>query len=173
MNAEEFLRHVEGAMPDRSALEEYGLDADEIDNIQATFTAPRRGPTSSAALSEVERLVLEFDCSKLEIGLVRFSDQLTALPEGSCFGACEADPLLVTAEGTIALSDHAHPGSILQACAADAHRFLDGLATLVRLRSEKAAWMGRVEEAADVCAESAGGSQYREFFRSLCAFLEE
>lgn len=172
MNAEEFLQQVEKAMPERSILEEYGLEADEIADIQATFIAQRRSPSSTTARSEVERLVAEFDCSRLEIGLVRFSEELTAFADGRCFGACEADPLVVRPDGSIALYDHAQPASMLHVCANDAERFLDGLATFVRIRGEKSTWVGRVEEAAKAYAHSAGGSKYKDFFRSLCAFLD-
>ena len=82
-------------------------------------------------------MIVEFDCSRLELGLVRFNDHLISLPAGSCFGACEADPIVVTEDGTIGLCDHARPDSVHQLCAADAERFLDGMATFVSLRGDK------------------------------------
>lgn len=172
MNAQTFLRLVERTMPSRTSLEEYGLDDEEIEEIRSTFLAPKRGPSDKADLSAVERMVVEFDCSKLELGLVRFNDRLIPLPWGTCFGYCEADPLVLTEDGTVALCDHARPDLAPQLCAENADLFLDAMATFVSLRSEKAEWMGKVDQAAVKCATAAGGRKYVDFFRSLCSFLQ-
>ena len=171
MNAAAFILHVERAMPSEAALKAHGLAEGEIDEIRATFLAPRRAASSAKYLSAVEQMVVDFDCSRLEVGLVRFSGQLVRLPRGTCFGHVEADPLVVTKDGSIALCDHARPEVVHQLCAKSADRFLDGMATFVSLRCEKAAWMGRVAEAAERCAQDAGGLQYADFFRSLCALF--
>lgn len=172
MNAQAFLRHVEHALPSRTSLEDYGLDDEEIEEIRSTFLAPKRGPSDKRNLSPLERMVVEFDCSKLELGLVRFSDRLISLPLGTCFGYCEADPLVLTEDGSVALCDHERPDLVHQLCAENADRFLDAMATFVSLRSEKAAWMGKVDQAADKCATAAGGRKYMDFFCSLCAFFQ-
>lgn len=173
MTADEFLRHLEQAMPERASLEGHGLDKDEIEALQATFVAPARATTTATEVSEVERMVLDFDCSKIEVGLVRFNDGPAASPHGTCFAYCEADPLVVLRDGRIALFDHASPRTLLQPCAPDSSRFFDAMAAFVSLRREKAAWKGRAEEAATRCAEAAGGREYRAFYRGLVAFLED
>lgn len=173
MNAEEFLRKLKQAMPDRATLESYGLDEEEIADIQSTFLAARRGVPAPDGLSEVERMVVEYDCSKLQVGLVTFNDQLVRLPEGSCFGACEADPLVVVADKSVAMYDHAVSGVVSFHCASNGNTLLSGLAQYVSIRKDREAWVGREDEATMLCAEAAGGSQYSEFFRMLCGVLGE
>ena len=172
MTADEFLRHLEQAMPERSSLEAHGLDEDDIEAIQSTYVAPLRATTTASDVSEVERLVLDFDCSNVEVGLVRFNDRPMASPRGTCFAYCEADPLVVLRDERVALCDHASPQTIVLLCARDSSRFLDAMAAFVSLRRDKAAWKGRVEQAATRCAHSAGGPEYQAFYRSLVAFLE-
>lgn len=173
MNADDFLRHVERTMPTRADLGDYGLDDAEIREVQSTFMAPRRAHAASVQTSTVERMILDFDCSKLELGLVRFNERPFPLPAGSCFAVCEADPLVVTESGSIALCDHAKPESLPRECAATADTFLDAMAVFASVRADKRTWLGKVENAAQACAEAAGGQRYVHFFRSLCAFLNE
>lgn len=156
-------------MPDRTALKEHGLRDDEIEELQSTFLARKRDAYLGRDFSEVERLVTEYDCSRLVIGLVRFNEHLVPLPAGVCFAECEADLLVVTEDGAVGLCDHDHPGSVHLFCAVDGHRFLDGMATFVTMVADCASWMGRGDAAAARCAESAGGPQYSDFFRILCA----
>jgi len=167
MKAEEFLRHLGTAMPDQHVLADYGLDEDEIADIQATFVAPRRPSTADPAAGELERMIVEFDCSRVEIGLVRLHGEITSRPEGLVFASCEADPLVVRADGCVAMCDHAVARSVAFVCAADSERFLDAMAVYVEFRAEKDAGKSRAD-AAEECAKAAGGSEYRGFYRLLC-----
>lgn len=170
MNAETFVQHLKSAMPDRADLEDYGLDEDEIRQIRGALQAHRRG-TDGAPATEIERLVSEFDCTRVEVGAVRFDDRATAHRFGTAFGRCEADPLVVTRGGSVVMVDHADPGGRRVSCASDSERFLDALARFVSIQHDRGEWRGRPDEAAESCALAAGGEQHTEFYRILCSFL--
>lgn len=172
MDADDFIRHVELAMPTHAVLEQYGLTSDEIRDIQSTFSAPRRELRREARLPVIERMLSDFDCSRLEIGFIRFNQHVLSLPGGSGFAVCEADPLVVAEDGTIERLDHAPAHARLQQCASSAETFLDALAVFVTILAEKSAWTGKTHEAAVKCADAAGGLAYLGFFHSLCAFLD-
>ncbi len=167
MNAQHFLRHIERAMPSRASMQEYGLDNEEIEEMRSTFLAPRRPVSIADGLSQIEQLIVGFDCSKLEVGLVRFNGRLVPHRAGTCFAYCEADPLVLVEDGSVWLCDHVQPDSVFQPCAESADRFLDAMATFASIRSDGESWMGRTGEAVDLCATAAGGERFADFFRLL------
>ncbi len=171
MNAETFLKCLQDVIPSRESLEDYGLENDEIEEIQATFLAPAKKSPEEEQGDEVQRMLANFDCSRIEIGLIRFQDKVRSHLYGTMFAFCEADPLVIRKDGSIAMYDHANPDSMQLECAVNSERFLDALAKFIDIRSKKSNWKGRTVEAAELCANTAGGSQYCEFFRQLCGFL--
>lgn len=163
MNAETFLEFVHNLMPSRAVLLDHGLDDDEVRDIQSMFVTSRRGVAAPNGVSEVERMIIEFDCSRLEVGLIRFNERLERNALGTCFALCEADPLILLADGRVGLVDHAAPGSVHQLCASSAERFLDVLALALTL-SERGEF---TEEALVDCSNVAGGPECLEFCRML------
>jgi hypothetical protein len=172
MHNTDFLTALHNAMPTHTELEEYGLDAHEIDEIQASFRFVTRKPseTSSIEKSELERLLLENDCSTVEVGLIRFLKEPREHRYGVQVAFCEADPIVVGPSGAVAMHDHANPDKSMS-CAADSERFLDALGAFLTVRREKSKWKGRAKEAADLCSEQAGGRDYTPFFQLLCGYL--
>lgn len=171
MRAEQFLTCLRNAMPSRSTLEEYGLDNDEIEEVQATFLGTARKPVSTNIRDELVRLVLEFDCSKVEVGLVRFLGEPQRHMKGMRVAYCEAESIVLNKDGVVVLCDDSGVGSNDIQCASDSRRFLEGLCIFIEIRRNKSEWKGKVEDAAVRCARAAGGPQFAEFFRILCAFL--
>lgn len=172
MLANEFLDVVRKAMPPRKELRQFGLDDSEIEGIQQTFMHTRRtGRNVLDAQSEIEKMIMANDCSNLEVGLMRFLPEPRAHPHGVIIAFCEADPVVVRKDGTIAMYDHARADMEPKECALDSERFLDALAKFVEIRRRKTEWRGRVSEAAKLCASLAGGSASQELFVSLCSFL--
>lgn len=172
MHSSDFLKVLHEAMPAHAELEEYGLDPEEIDEVQASFrSAPSKSSIGVAtAKSELERMILEYDCSTVEVGLIRFLPAPHPCRQGVQIAYCEADPIIVDASGLVTMHDHGDPQKSIE-CAADSERFLDALSVFIALRREKSQWKGRVEEAAGLCAAKAGGSSYMPFFRLLCGYL--
>jgi hypothetical protein len=174
MRAEEFVQRLQAAMPSRESLQEYGLTEDEIDDVQSTFIAVRRnaGQAKEAlSSSELERMFELFDCSRIEIGLIRFYNLPTIHERGICFAECEADSLVLNHSGKIVLYEHDHGSDEGLPCAVNASCFLDALAEFLSIRRDKQIWNARVLDAASKCAHAAGGTDYQKFYVLLCSFL--
>jgi hypothetical protein len=168
VRAEEFVAALREEMPERRVLEDYGLDPTEIEGIYESFLVIGRESAPDSSLPETLRLVTGFDCSRVEIGLIRFLGGCREHERGVQFAWCEADPIVLTDDGTVVMCE----GSVDIPCAVDSSRFLDALMRFVRLRSNKSRWMGKCDEATARCAEAAGGASYREFFRIVCSFFQ-
>lgn len=164
MKAEAFLQAVERSMPDRAELAARGLDDDGIREIQSMFVATRRGTTAPTDANELERMIIEFDCSTLEVGLVRFNERLERQALGECFAYCEADALVIAEDRRVGLVDHAAPQRVHQFCAASPEQFLDALALVVN----RAKGESNVEMLTD-CSNAAGGAEYADFYRVFCS----
>ena len=170
MRNADFLAALQNVMPSRAELEACGLGLDEIESVQATFRFIPRKPPSSVSRSELERMILDHDCSTVEVGLIRFLDRPREHRHGVLVAFCEADSIVVSPAGTVVMHNHANPDKTMN-CAANSERLLDALGVFLTIRREKAKWKGRGNAAAELCAEKAGGSNYLAFFRLLCGFL--
>ncbi len=170
MNNANFLVALQNAMPPRAELEARGLSLDEIESVQATFKFIPRDQPSSVSGSELERMILDNDCSTVEVGLIRFLEGPHEHQHGVQVAFCEADSIVVSTGGTVMMYEHANPDKGMN-CAANSERFLDALAAFLTVRSEKPKWKGRGNAAAELCAEKAGGCNFVAFFRLLCGFL--
>lgn len=169
MIGSDFLNALVKAMPSHAELEEYGLSEDEIKSIQAAFqSTAREGSTlPSVAKSELEKMLLEYDCSTVEIGLIRFLPEPRTYQGVTIVAYCEADLIAVSEADAIVMHDHDDFGRTT-ACAKNSEAFLDALTEWITLRRNASQWKERSEEAAKRCAEKAGGLEYLPFFRILC-----
>lgn len=176
MKANEFVEVLRKAMPTRESLEEYGIDDDNIHYIQATFLAVQRIASieeraeAKSHSNPVSQLISEYDCSNVEVGLLRFASAILPHKNGSQIAVCEADPVVLENDASINLYDHS-TNEVSLRCAVDASHFLDALGRFVEIRGDKLKWLGNVEEAGRQCADLAGGPEYEPFYRMLCAFL--
>lgn len=116
-------------------------------------------------------MIVENDCSAIVVGSIQFLEWPQDHPRGIIVALCEADPIVVADGGRIAMYDHANPDHEVLECAADSERFLEGLATFLRIIKDRENWRGRAEEASNKCADLAGGSTYSHFFRMLFGSL--
>jgi hypothetical protein len=171
MDADTFLSCLNDAMPTRESLRDYGLDDEEIEGIRAVFSAPARNNAREGQSSELERLVAQFDCSRLEVGLVNFLGEIEFHLHGRIFAYCEADPLVVRENGVVAMYDHADPCSMQTECSSDSEKFLDALCEFIQIRTHKSSWKGRLQDASESCANAAGGVRYKQFYDILCSSM--
>jgi hypothetical protein len=174
VKAEEFVAALRFAMPSAASLSIYGLDDQEIRNIQASFDLRRREVADESTVAgEIGRLISSFESGSIEIGLVRFSDSLESSDHGWRFGFCEADPLYVTHAGNVVLLDHTclHVGALR--CASTPERFLDALALRACMGRDRETWRGRASEAASRCCIESGEPESIAFHEMMCAFLDD
>jgi hypothetical protein len=168
MKAKSFLRLVRSTMPTQSELLKFGMTAEEALGIQSCFIAKKRNAKAAPEVTELERMLIEYDCSTIDLGPVQFRGAVKPTPDGLCFGSSEADPLVILPDGRIALFDHASRDAAPELCAADSERFLDLLAMRITISLEIEMWKGRRPEALLRLAEIAGGQAYFAFCNMIC-----
>ena len=137
MNAYDFVRVVRATAPDRGSLVSAGLEAAEIGKVLQMFTCPERAAAvrASSPRDELERLLAEYDCSRLEIGVFRFVSPASSHESGRLVGYLEADAVTLGEDGRVGWHDH-HDGGRAPGvvCAQSGAAFLDALAHRVRGR---------------------------------------
>src|SRR5690349_18301511 len=99
MRNADFLVALQNVMPPRAELEAFGLSLDEIERVQATFRSIPRKQPSSVSRSELERMILDNDCSTVEVGLIRFLERPREHRHGVQVAFCEADSIVVSPAG--------------------------------------------------------------------------
>jgi len=161
-------------MPSREVLADYGLNDEEIEDIQNSFRYISRdaNKVSFKPASELERMIVDNDCSALTISQVQFLDWPKKHRNGTVVAHWEADQIVVLQSGTVVAFDHANLDAPPVLCAKNSESFFDALAFLIEVISNKLVWRGRAMEVAEICTRKAGGGVYRDFFESLCAFLQ-
>lgn len=159
-------------MPSQAELEQHGLDEDDIREVEASFLPKKRERFLQTDRSELEKLVYEYDCSVVEVGLVTFHQQPETCPEGQEVGCYDANPLVVLEDGCVVVLDMTDRTRVLYVCSADSSGFLEGLLKYALLIKEKDSWIGKGDEAARLCSESAGGDDFFQFWRDACVFSE-
>jgi hypothetical protein len=168
MKAEYFLSIVESDMTPEVELRRLGMDDNDVRMVQMAFVARRRNVHAAFDVTELERMVTEYDCTNLAIGSVLFRERIVPMAQGLCFGSFEADPFVIVPDGRIAMVDHAVRDAAPEFCAADSERFLEALATSITIGLEMELWKGRYLNAVARCAEAAGGQEYFKFGRMIC-----
>jgi hypothetical protein len=172
MRSEEFVAALATSAPSTSELAAGGLDAAGMAAMLRTRQVKARlHPPPATTVCELERLLLTYDCSTVEVGLLRFLDGPRPHVAGTQVAWVEADPVVVRPDARVALYDHAD-GSRLMDCAADGGRLLDALAHFVSIVGHRQRWQGRSAEAARSCAACAGGEEFASFYGTLCGFLD-
>ena len=173
MRAEHFLNNVQLSAPSLRTLEDFGLDQDEIEEIRLAFQCQRKPDATDDGpfRNELERMLHLYDCSNLEIGLIRFSSDPRRTVAGVAIGCVEADPLIVHDDGQVATYDHADEQEMMLPCARTAEHFLEALSTFLHLRIEEGSRPRNARMAAELCAHAAGGLQYLSFYEVLCSPL--
>lgn len=170
MKAREFCENLLAVMPTRAELEDYGLDEEDIESIEACFSAKKRDRVFDGDGSELERLVYEYDCSRVQVGLVRFLEEPIACSEGREIGSLEVDPIVVLGDCRVAVLDMLDRRRVQFICSLDSEGFLKALATYALQVRRQDDWKGKSDEAARQCCVAAGGNEYFSFWRVLCSF---
>ena len=171
MTGTDFLLALYDLMPSRAELEADGLSPEGIEDIQSSFRAIPRQLSGLVPGSELEKMILDYDCSKVEVSWIRFLEKPVLHPHGIQVADFEAEMIVVSPAGTVVMYDHEDPDFAVEECAADSERFLDALITFLTILRNKSKWKGRYDSAVALCAEKAGGRNYARFFNVLCGFL--
>jgi hypothetical protein len=176
MNAQDFVSELESASPSVAALEALGMSRAEAEEIAARYRPLKRPHpvVVDAALGALGQLLGTYDCSCVEIGMVRFAS--APAWDGACWviGKVEADPLVLEpGTGLIRVEELGTARHVLWNCAKEGGAFLTALATaaalLGRLAVDEQAEedKGALARTLQECTQLAGGGEYEAFYRML------
>ncbi|TWT91341.1 hypothetical protein [Neorhodopirellula pilleata] len=171
MKSKEFVESLKRLMPTVYELKNYGLMADDINDIQRCFVAePVQVADSLEFKSPIHELLACYSCSSLEIAGVSWKRKIIAMANGDCFASMELDPIVVEHQsGRILLLNHAtmefDAGTMV--CASGSEEFLDAMIEVATIYRQKDRWRGRIDEATVRCVGKACASASEQFFSSL------
>ncbi len=150
------------------------MNADEFASLLAELgqACPPRARKPEPRDNPLEDLVVRYDCARLAIGRIRFSQAPRPHHAGTMLGFHESSHLVLLPSGEVWAFEHERFGEPLLGCAVDAAHFLDALAGFMRMCHARAQWLPELDAAARVCADLAGGACYDDFYLGLVGYLE-
>lgn len=174
MTAQEFVARLEAAAPSEKALQRQGLSRAEARDFARSFVpARRKRPTvAEAELGVIGRLLAEYVCSHVEIGMVRFPDEPFRNGDLWVIARVEADSMVLEPNsGEIAVHEFGTKQHVLWCCARDGESLLDALATASEYLGRKLVDDSLQDDDAQIalraCTSAAGGKRYGPFYRML------
>lgn len=174
MNASEFCEKLKLLTPDRQALEDEGLEKDEIIDEMARYDCRLLIPSYPESTDPVVDLVRNYDVTSVEIGIVNFRCEPSDCESGFQFGQVESDPLVIDAvTGFIEVRDLYNANRVLWVCARTGSMFLESLIEAAAILDECNEDSGEIYQSAIKCSEMSGGEMTLDFYLMLLGYEEE
>ncbi len=167
MNADEFvtgLRHLAATAPTESP------EARRL--LERELTCERHLPERKVLVHPLDDLVWRYGCTELQVGHLRFVSAPRPHWAGHVVGFWEGELLVTEESGRVAIFEHERFGERLLTCAIDGAHFFDALLMFLGMVFERERWLSRIDEAACLCGERAGGAECEEFYLGMLSFLE-
>lgn len=174
MTPEYFVLKLKELSPTKEILAANGFGAEEIAQIMKSYTCASRAGCVNSPSDTLLRLLSAYDCSNLEIGLIRFKREVVEDIAYYIVGEVETDILVISkTTKEICVLDHTVPEHVVSFCASNSDAFLDALLSFAtflfqRLKDEtlfdNTAF---IKHCVYVCAEKAGGEKYLDFYKML------
>lgn len=170
-----FVKQLAALAPTPAELERLGLPKEEARRwIESFLCIERKHPLQADGGSdELMTFLRNWDCSNIEIGMIRFPDPPAARPGAMYVGCVEADPLLMlTDTGEIAVYELGTNKLLWWVARSGAH-LLEAI--LLAARFLEARGSGRIDfndytaarHSASECASAAGGDEFLDFYKML------
>lgn len=174
MTPEYFVLKLKELSPTKDILSANGFSDEEIAQIMKSYTcAPRAGHVNVHS-DTLLRLLSAYDCSNLEIGLIRFKEEVVEDVSYYIVGEVEADFLGISkTTKEVHVLDHTVPEHVVSFCASNSDAFLDALlsfASFLYLRLKNETLLDNTTFTklwVQVCTDKAGGEKYLEFYKML------
>ena len=173
MTAEEFVAELAKSAPSMEGLLKQGLTKKAAQAFRGSLTPKQRAQPIRApkGAGEVGRLLAFYDCSRVEVGMVRFGEAPVRRGGRWEIGLVEADQLVIDSKsGILEVLELGHPSHVLWQCAASGEAFLGALSRASAVLSQRA--IGEIPKKTLAkqlldCVALAGGAEYEGFFKML------
>lgn len=172
MKASEFVEGLKRISVRKDLLKKQGVTDQFIEHRKRSYLAAYKGGESVSQCSLVE-LVENYDCSNLEIGMIRFDERIEEKGRFVFFGRFEVDNLVIdiTSGSVIMLEcglDH-----VLYDCAQNDSSFLEAILNTAVFLERRSVEDGLYEneelnnQMAEEFGDIAGGEKYYDFYKMM------
>jgi hypothetical protein len=170
MDAQTFAIKLIEAAPSDEALHKIGLSEEAIEKERISYQPVPKIQVDQLSGDPLIDLIVHFDLSNVEIGMIRFENQIRKEVNRWIIGAVETDHLVLDLHTRGIRVDDFRTGSLLWDCARDSSRFLDALVLaaqfLAKCMIDESVYAdsNASNRTACACAEAAGERRiYRSF----------
>ena len=174
-----FVEKLKLLAPSSEILRSRNIPENFIDRLLGTYFCERKGHRTSQLYSDNEliKLVLDYDCSSVEIGIINFLPDIIDQPSHYQFGDAEQD-MIVIDKITLGVNvvDPAEPSHVIWKCASGGEAFLDALLSCAEYFTARMLDFTLMSDnayasfVAKECSEKAGGNEYLKFYKMLFGF---
>jgi hypothetical protein len=173
MKADDFVRTLLDTCPTMESLLRKGLSEKGAMEERGSYMCVLR-PNVAPLVDPLLDLLSRYDCSKVEIGMIRFMSAPTDVGELWQIGKDEADPIVLDkVTGEVTLRSLSHPDHTISKCASTSSRFLDAVALCARSLTHLSEHDPRGEDQeachrfAHECGNAAGSAAYTRYYMTL------
>ena len=180
MDKDTFVNVLLQLAPSIEELKKHGLTDDFISQFIESYKCyPKDGSKNIYTNDELLMLLQSYDCSKIEIGIVSFLNEIIETEDYFEIGGVEQDILAInkiTLE--VEVLDHEATGHTIWSCASNSMNFLQAILSVADFFSSKLkaypaepdnnVVLKRVQK----CTYEAGGEKYIDFYKMLLGYDE-
>jgi hypothetical protein len=171
VKADDFVLGLRRCLPSQDEAAAHGFLPEEMADLQARYTcAPRAGRLARSHV--LEDLLNRYDVSRLHVGRLSFVSDARPHWSGSMVASFEAQPVVVTRDGSVSVFEPERFGEKLLDCAPDGERFFAALLAFVAAAHAPRSEQLEPDRLATRCSQLAGGVLYEPFYIALCSVLE-
>jgi len=181
LNELDFAARLKMLSPSKEDMIKKNLPEDFVDNFLQRYICIKRTSFKRPSFLDntLLNLVSNFDCSKIEIGIISFLPEFVEKPSFYYVGNAEQDIIVLDKTFlSVNVVDAFYPDHIIWKCASNAENFLEALlvaADFFTSRVKDTSLLTNESytlERASICSEIAGGDAYLKFYKMLFGYNE-
>jgi hypothetical protein len=167
MNTEQYVKELRNLTPNKNIYENRGFSDAYINEVIESFDCKKERNIQTYDNPLLE-LVENYEASKIQIGMIYFSDSVEVANEYYIIGKVESDPLVVEkSTGVVKVLEYGVNHEMWE-CAESGSKFLDALIELGKfIVATEADNYNDACVAANNCSLLAGGELYVDFYKML------
>ncbi|HEX4372708.1 MAG TPA: hypothetical protein VHZ50_05315 [Puia sp.] len=176
MSPEIFAKELKQSAPSFEQLSARNLSSEFIDDFIKSYNCILKTHINLKVISNdsMINLILLYDCSKIEIGIVTFVHEIIEMSDYYQIGNVEQDVLIINKiSHQVEVLDYTNKNHTIWQCASNSDNFLQAILICAKYSTARIIDPVLVEnkkytkEAVHLCFEKAGGIDYIDFYKML------
>lgn len=180
MDGKNFVNKLKALAPSKERLKKFNVSDEFIDKLISRYCCTIK--TSKSVISTNDALLLllhDYDCSKVEIGIVSFLQEVVEGANYYQIGDAEQDILVINKISLeVEVLDHDSLHHVIWKCASNSSFFLEALLLCADRLTSRLENMSQEEDGSvalqyvEICASKAGGEKYIDFYKMLLGYFD-